>query len=212
MVPGLPDGKELFARYGERKSAANRYNYFTDPIDTVDREALERKILARYFPEVLKHGVARGQLWLILDSEGRVLATGQEAVTPAPMGGLSSEDIELAVGKHYPGLQAHQFSMRTIFLDSSPQPLKDINGVLALLSCLWLLAGVTLQDLSAQPSHKRNVPLLPQHPRHNRHHRADHQHRRNRKKELEPRPVDYHVTRQPEERQPLHPGPGHPDE
>ena len=102
---------------------------------------------------MLKDGVARGQLWLVLDSEGRVLATRQEAVTPHSTGGLSSEDIELAIRKHYPGLQSHQFSMRTIlFLDSSPQPLKDINGVLALLSCLWLPAGVTLQDLSAQPS------------------------------------------------------------
>lgn len=56
-------GKEIFVRYGERANATNDYRYFEwaiDPISAETRANLEKHLLTRYFPDVMKAHVSQG--------------------------------------------------------------------------------------------------------------------------------------------------------
>jgi beta-lactamase regulating signal transducer with metallopeptidase domain len=148
-LPALPNGKEIFARYGERANPTHDYVYFTsllDPITPEARKSLERKLLARYFPTVVKDRVTQGQLWVILDSAGKVLATGQELVRPMPnTEGFSSSDVDTALQKQYPTLRGFIHSARFVVLSlDSPDMIKDVNGNIATLSYHWLAPGASL--------------------------------------------------------------------
>jgi hypothetical protein len=146
----VPFGKEIFVRYGERKNPGDSYFYHYWPIDTVDRESLDNELLARYFPDVLEGSAAEGQLWIILDSEGRVLATGQDVVVSIPEldGGVSSQSADSAIKSLYPTLQTDRAQFWPL-MDATSQPITDINGRMTSLYCVWLAPGASLPKAAA---------------------------------------------------------------
>jgi hypothetical protein len=97
-----------------------------------DSHELDRALVERFFPKVIKAGVPSGKgIWMLFDHEGRVLRTGEEHIELSQLRGM----LEL----RYPGIQtASAASFPVVGRDG--QPLKIRQSPLR-LHCVWLATG-----------------------------------------------------------------------
>lgn len=128
--------KKISVIYAERKRSDPIYRYFR-PTDVT---AVDRAIVGRYFPALFRGDeLPIGQLWVLLDSSGQVLRSGQEAVS------ADSSSVARAVMTRFPGIQIDPISTSQAF-DRNLQPMMDRDGNVIGLFSLWLKPGSTLPD------------------------------------------------------------------
>ena len=103
----------------------------------MDSHELDRALVERFFPKVIKEGVPSAEgIWMLFDHEGRVLRTGEEHIELSKLRGM----LEL----RYPGIQtASAASFPVVGRDG--QPLK-IRQSLVRLHCVWLATGSVVPE------------------------------------------------------------------
>ena len=102
-----------------------------------DSHELDRALVERFFPKVLKEGVPSGEgIWMLFDHEGRVLRTGEEHI--------ELSNLRRMLELRYPGIQtASAASFPVVGHDG--QPLK-IRRSLVRLYCVWLAIGSVVPE------------------------------------------------------------------
>jgi hypothetical protein len=113
-----------------------------------DNPAVNRAIAEKYFPDLYTYTTPKNEsvadFWVLLDREGRVLATGRRYI-------LSQKDLKLYLESLYPGIKTDGFQ---------PTELKSDHGRPAVVNFMWLAADSPVTDLSkANPSKRANVAL-----------------------------------------------------
>ena len=102
-----------------------------------DSHELDRALVARFFPKVLKQGVPSGEgIWMLFDHDGRVLRTGEEHI--------ELSNLRRMLELRYPGIQtASAASFPVVGRDG--RPLK-IRQSLVRLHCVWLAIGSVVPE------------------------------------------------------------------
>jgi hypothetical protein len=102
-----------------------------------DSHELDRALVERFFPKVLKEGVPSGEgIWMLFDHEGHVLRTGEEHI--------ELSNLRRMLELRYPGIQtASAASFPVVGRDG--QPLK-IRQSLVRLHCVWLATGSVVPE------------------------------------------------------------------
>ncbi|MFL6604017.1 MAG: M56 family metallopeptidase [Steroidobacteraceae bacterium] len=127
-------GDTILIAFTERKKPNESYVSGLFPIP--DTRAIDRAIAERYFAETLKRGVpAQERLWVLLDSDGRVVRTGQDS----PIG----SQLNLALESRFPGIET-QYVTATAVTDNNLHPVNDLSGKPLQLYCVWLKKGSSL--------------------------------------------------------------------
>ena len=115
--------------YTERNTPGKRFVSHVFP----DTRAVDREIFRRYFPQAAKSGVPAGQqVWVLLDREGHVLRSGQEAVDSAAW----NRTLE----NRFPGIKTQGITVTPITNDAG-EPLLDGAGKDLHLHSVWLAPG-----------------------------------------------------------------------
>jgi hypothetical protein len=110
------------------------------PLNTVlvvfggrDSHTLDRALIERYFPDVLSQGVApQMRIWILLDHEGRVLRTGEEA--------FDSGTLKTVLETRYAGIRTAEMTTSQV-LARDGKPVTDSAGEALQLHCVWLAPG-----------------------------------------------------------------------
>ena len=97
-----------------------------------DSHELDRALVERFFPKVLKEGVPSGEgIWMLFDHEGRVLRTGEEHIELSKLRGM----LEL----RFPGIQtASAASFPVVGRDGRPLRIRQSS---VRVNCVWLANG-----------------------------------------------------------------------
>ena len=103
----------------------------------MDSHELDRALVERFFPKVLKEGVPSGEgIWMLFDHGGRVLRAGE--------GHIELSNLRRMLELRYPGIQtASAASFPVVGRDG--QPLK-IRRSLVRLYCVWLAIGSVVPE------------------------------------------------------------------
>ena len=112
----------------------------TSVIGKPDTREIDRSLAERYFPDVLAGGVDPGmRLWILFDSEGRVLRNGREPRGEEPIGHL--------LRARFPGIET-EYVTNTFITDRTARLIKDRGGEPLGLVCVWLKKGSPLPGKS----------------------------------------------------------------
>jgi len=135
IQPPAP-ARPVYFHFGERKSLTNTYAYANSLGDGASGSAEQnRSVLARYFPDVAEDRVTADPiLWVVLDRQGKVMASGREAASPELN---NSSGILSRVMARFPKIRTNGGRMSGI-LDASGNRLQDSKGNLVILSYFWL--------------------------------------------------------------------------
>ena len=138
----LTASETQFARFG---LSAGDLRYLGEsriqtPLNTVlvvfggrDSHTLDRALIERYFPDVLSQGVAQQMgIWILLDHEGRVLRTGEEA--------FDSSALKTVLETRYPGIRTAEMTTSPV-LARDGKPVTNSAGEALRLHCVWLAPG-----------------------------------------------------------------------
>jgi hypothetical protein len=100
---------------------------------------IDRRIAQRYFPDIFSTPAAPNLgLWVLLDSEGAVLASGRESLSTDPVaGGPPVRQVRTLVSAKYPDARIAMINGAPIE-DARSQPVKDRSGADLVLYSLWL--------------------------------------------------------------------------
>ena len=102
-----------------------------------DNPAINRAIAEKYFPNLYTYTTPEyesvADFWVLLDREGKVLATGRRYL-------LSQKDLKLYLESLYPGIKTDGFQ---------PTELKSDHGRSAVVNFMWLAADSPVTDLRA---------------------------------------------------------------
>ena len=129
--PTNPAHKVLMV-YTERATPGRRFVSHVFP----DNRAVDREIFRQHFPEAAKDGVPAGvQPWILLDREGHVLRSGQEAVVPA--------EWNRTLETRFPGIKTQGITVTPITNDEG-EPVFDGAGKELQLNSVWLAPGSPL--------------------------------------------------------------------
>jgi hypothetical protein len=113
-----------------------------------DNPSVNRAIAEKYFPDLYTYTTPTNEsiadFWVLLDREGKVLATGRRYL-------LSQKDLKRYLEALYPGIKTDGFQ---------PTELKSDHGRPAVVNFMWLAADSPVTKLSKANSSKRaNVAL-----------------------------------------------------
>jgi len=98
-----------------------------------DTRDIDHQIAEHYFKRELQQGVVTGErLWVLLDSQGRILRSGKE-----PAG---TDQLNPVLEARYPGIKTEQMTVTPV-TDRALQPLKDANGNVLQLHSVWLTSN-----------------------------------------------------------------------
>jgi hypothetical protein len=98
---------------------------------------VDRTLVEHLFPKVLAEGLPKGEaIWILLDHEGRVLASGEEAVPP---------DVSSLLEARYPGIRISSVAANTVY-GRDGHPLKGADHDALRVHCVWLAPGSPLPD------------------------------------------------------------------
>jgi beta-lactamase regulating signal transducer with metallopeptidase domain len=123
------------------ESAANNilviFSYRKEPASTQppaglfsDTSAIDRALVARFFPDAMQKGVAAGEgLWVLFDPEGNVLRTGREPFEP--------NTLEQLLESRYRGIDISAITVSPVTRDDAQQ-VKSAAGEDLQLHSLWL--------------------------------------------------------------------------
>jgi hypothetical protein len=102
-----------------------------------DSHELDRALVERFFPKVLKEGVPSGEgIWMLFDHEGRVLRTGEEHLEP--------QNLRRMLELRYPGIQTASAGNFPV-VGRDGRPLK-IRQSFVRLHCVWLAIGSVVPE------------------------------------------------------------------
>jgi beta-lactamase regulating signal transducer with metallopeptidase domain len=128
LAPTAKGNNKILALFTERRTPGEA---FVSPL-APDTRDIDRRIAEHYFASELKEGVpTRERLWVLLDSEGRILKSGK---APTGTGGIGH-----ALEAQFPGIRS-QYVTVTPITDRSLRPMKDLNGKPLQLHSVWLAA------------------------------------------------------------------------
>ena len=133
----------------ENKSASNRWQPEQEgPAAPNDDPTVNRSIAEKYFPDLYTYATPKNELiadfWVLLDREGKVLATGRRY-------SLSGMDLKLYLESLYPGIRTDDFQ---------PTELRSDHGRPAVVSFTWLAADSPVTELSKANLSKRGDVAL----------------------------------------------------
>ncbi|HEY2782336.1 MAG TPA: M56 family metallopeptidase [Steroidobacteraceae bacterium] len=129
----FPSGERFLVAFTERKTTGP---FVSSVIHAPDTRAIDRAMVERYFPEALKQGAAaQARLWVLLDSEGRVLRTGQESA--------GEPQIDHVLKGRFPGIETESVTVTPV-TNANLQPVNDLSGKPLQLNCVWLKKGSPL--------------------------------------------------------------------
>jgi beta-lactamase regulating signal transducer with metallopeptidase domain len=95
-----------------------------------DTSAIDRAIVARFFPDAMQKGVAAGEgLWVLFDPEGNVLRTGHEPFAP--------NTLEQMIESRYRGIEISTITVAPVTREDA-QHVKNASGEDLQLHSLWL--------------------------------------------------------------------------
>jgi hypothetical protein len=124
-------GQTILVAFTERKlpgRADSGEPDWSSLVKAPDTREIDRLLVERYFADALKAGVAANQrLWVLLDSEGRVLRTGIDA----------SGDTGQVLKERFPGIET-QYETATPVTDQALKPRRDLSGRPLQLLSIWL--------------------------------------------------------------------------
>jgi len=112
-------------------------------------DPLNQAILARYFPDVWRNGMARPYrqwLWILFDAQGNILASGRR-VNQAP----AAATLSAAIEARYPGIMIGTHTAL---------PVNTENGTSVPLQLLWLAPDSLVTNLSRVDTAKRADVLV----------------------------------------------------
>ena len=111
-----------------------------------DDPTVNRAIAEHYFPDLYTYPKEwpRADPWVLLDRQGKVLATGRRVV-------MSGRDVQLNIESLYPGIRTDGFQVTTVHGD---------HGQWADVGFVWLAADSPVTDPSKADLAHRNVLLL----------------------------------------------------
>jgi hypothetical protein len=113
------------------------------PATPNDDPRLNRAIAERYFPDLYTYTAPKyepvADFWVLLDREGRVLATGRRFIA-------ARAELKLYLESLYPGIRTDGFQ---------PTELKSDHGRSAVVNFMWLAADSPVTDLSTADLSKR---------------------------------------------------------
>jgi hypothetical protein len=135
-VPSTSNGAVVVAftepRQGSTKPPSTPF--VSNMVRTPDTRAIDRLLATRYFPESLRRGVAADErLWVLFDSDGQVLRTGDEK-------GGGSTPITSVLTSRYPGIET-QYVTVTPVTNEKLEILKDAGSRPVQLYSVWLKKG-----------------------------------------------------------------------
>jgi beta-lactamase regulating signal transducer with metallopeptidase domain len=132
-------GQTVLVAFTERKPPGHEVTgapWVSAVVKTPDSREIDRSLAERYFADVLKQGVAAHQrLWVLLDSEGRVLRTGQDASGSSP--------IDHVLKTRFPGIET-QYVTATPVTDQALKLRRILTGEPLQIFCIWLRKGSPL--------------------------------------------------------------------
>jgi hypothetical protein len=112
----------------------------TSVIGKPDTREIDRLLTERYFPDVLAGSVDAGmRLWILFDSEGRVLRNGREPRGDEPIGHV--------LQARFPGIET-EYVTNTFITDRTARLIRDRAGEPLGLLCVWLKKGSPLPGKS----------------------------------------------------------------
>jgi len=121
--------KSLLVAYTEQPPAGKHFVSYLFP----DTRAVDREIFRRHFPELNAGGVPAGAgLWVLLDRDGHVLRSGQDAVSP--------KELNRMLESRFPGIETQAVTVTPV-VDADGQPLQDGAGQNVQLMSVWLAPG-----------------------------------------------------------------------
>jgi beta-lactamase regulating signal transducer with metallopeptidase domain len=127
-------GQTILVAFTERKQPGHLDSAVPDWSNVVkapDTREIDRLLVERYFANALEAGVAANQrLWVLFDSEGRVLRTGID----------TSSGTESVLKDRFPGIET-QYETATPVTDQTLEPRRDLGGQPLQLLCIWLKKG-----------------------------------------------------------------------
>jgi hypothetical protein len=95
-----------------------------------DTSAIDRALVARFFPDAMQKGVAAGEgLWVLFDSEGNILRTGREPFEP--------NTLEQMLESRYRGIDITAITVSPVTRGDAQQ-VKNASGEDLQLHSLWL--------------------------------------------------------------------------
>lgn len=101
-----------------------------------DTRSIDRSLVQRYFPEALQGGVStQTRLWVLFDSEGKVVRTGTDTSRPAALTGVLETE--------YPGINT-EFIITSPVTNEQMQEVKTSSGEPLQLFSVWLRKGSPL--------------------------------------------------------------------
>jgi beta-lactamase regulating signal transducer with metallopeptidase domain len=101
-----------------------------------DTSAIDRAIVARFFPDAMQKGVAAGEgLWVLFDPEGNILRTGREPFAP--------NTLEQMIESRYRGIEISGITVAPVMREDA-QHVKNASGEDLQLHSLWLDASSPL--------------------------------------------------------------------
>ncbi len=130
-------------------SASNHWQFEQEgPAAPNDDPAVNRAIAEKYFPDLYTYATPKNELiadfWVLLDREGKVLATGRRY-------SLGQMDLRLYIESLYPGIRTDGFQ---------PVELGSDHGRPAVVNFMWLAADSPITDLSKADLSKRGDVAL----------------------------------------------------
>jgi hypothetical protein len=131
MVPGT--GTRIRIAFTQKSGAQ------TPVLSVPDTRALDFSLVERYFPAALKGNVPdQSRLWVLFDSDGNVVRTGQDFSAPAALPRVLEAEI--------PGIQT-QFITSTPVVGTNSQDVKTASGKTLQLFSIWLRKGSPLPQI-----------------------------------------------------------------
>ena len=95
-----------------------------------DTSAIDRAIVARFFPDAMQKGVAAGEgLWVLFDAEGNILRTGREPFAP--------NTLEQMLESRYRGIEISAVTVTPVMRDNA-EHVKNASGEDLQLHSFWL--------------------------------------------------------------------------
>jgi hypothetical protein len=97
---------------------------------------LDRRLVERFFPQVLSQGAPlNAGIWILFDHDGHVLRTGEEQFAPGSLRGVLEH--------RYPGIRTSDLTATPV-VGAEGRPLKDPRGRPLQLTCVWLASDSPL--------------------------------------------------------------------
>lgn len=102
-----------------------------------DSREVDRALVERFFPGLMAHGEAPGKgVWILLDHQGRVLRSGEEAFEP--------ERLRQMLERRFPGIRTADMTASPLYARDG-HPILNAGSARALqLYCVWLAADSPL--------------------------------------------------------------------